>query len=267
MSKNTLVIVTGGIGESPLTAALSPEYVALRDKALEKTTSIVSVDSNEDAERGSLIAGLAKGLSNQIKKEKEEAKRPFLDINNALEEVMRQGTLPLNKEVARIEGLIGAFKLKQQQEYEAAQRRAREEAARQQREADEIARKAREVQAAIDNAKNADAKAAAEAQAATLRRQQLQHEIEQAENEAEHEAAIVAPVKVQGSSIKPTYNVEVIDVKALYESYPEAVTLTVKMSVLNDAVRAGRLVIPGCKITEKVSAVARSISPSLTLND
>ena len=237
------------------TISLSPEAVQLRDQKVVEAQGIIQVTSAQEEQIALAKAGELKGISKACERNREEIKAPALAIGRLIDDNAKSFSGPLKTESDRLESLCGAFRQIERDKVLAYEREAEKERQR----LAEIERQRAQAEIAAAQAKTKKERLAAELKAEELREQQLNAELEQA---AKIPAPIVAPAPAVGGSVKPEFDIEVVNIDALFVAYPDAVELVVKKSVLNDLVyRRGIQNIPGVKLTPKVTVRARAAAP------
>jgi hypothetical protein len=165
---------------------INAETVALAEdrKAQALSTKVVSADTAESAGR---LSKDIRALANLIDKNREQVKRPFLELGRQIDAEAKRAMTPLAEAAAHLDAQVQAWVRTQEE----AARKVREEEARKQREAEEAAARARaEEQRKADEA----AAAARAAQEAAARAEQAKTKAarEKAQREAEEQAAKAA---------------------------------------------------------------------------
>ena len=215
--------------------AVPSELVDGRDKMLARARFCQRITSVDGMQRAILLAGDIKRMARSVEERRRELLKPIEAATKRLNEAVRGVTDPMMAEVKRIEGLASEWK--------------RQDDAR-------IARERRE----------------AEERAAEERKRQLEAEQKAREAGAPPPVATIEPIgrlisgsamapqvirKLEGASITPTWDFEVLDVWRLAQHDRSAVEITVRKSVVNGWIRAGSREIPGCRVFEVTKVVAR----------
>lgn len=261
MSEQKPLILVDGVA-STITAELSPEYIALRDSTLEKTAAIVlEPTTDEEAQAAMNVSNVARGFVKTIEDEREKFKRPILDAGSLLDKVAKQGKQLVQKEIERIEDLVGCYVLKKRKAAERAAQEARERELAAAREQERLQREAAEAANRAAQAKTKAAREKAEAEAAKLRKQQMALAIAQAEEEPH---VPETPTALKGAAIKSDWNIQITDLHALYAYNRDAVKLEPLMSVVRQMIERGET-IPGVTYSEKARIDGRANQSNIAL--
>lgn len=215
--------------------AVPAELVEGRDKMLARARFCRQITSADGMQRAITLAGDLKRMAKGVEERRRELLKPVEAATKRLNEALRAVTDPMVTEAKRIESMAGEWK--------------RQDDAR-------IARERRE----------------AEEKAAEERRKQLEAEQKARETGAPQPVAVMEPIgrlisggpmapqvirKVEGASVTPTWDFEVLDVWKLAQHDRSAVDISVRKSVVNAWIRAGAREIPGCRVFEITKVVAR----------
>lgn len=244
------------IAVSDISILIAEEHTKNRDALILASQKITEV--NEDNLQAVIsTGGQIKAILKMVENERKRVKDPVLNLGRAIDAAASNFTDSLKKESNRLDTLAGVYAAKKREEERA-----------------EAARKAEEARNAEDERLKAikeaeEAKRIAEKSLANAGDESDKEKAEIALMEAEiaQEEAFSQPVEVpeevqktgiRGASIRPKYDVELLDIKALYEAYPQAVEMTMKKSVVNDLISKGITDIPGVKLTEQVKVNIRA---------
>lgn len=238
-------------------------------EALSKTKAVTEVTDAFTQQRAINAVAIAKGLMKEVQQSREEVKRPIIDIGKEIDKVAVEFCMPLTFEVTRIELLIAEF---QRSEADRIEGEKQSRLAQQLKEQQETLRLQREQQEATDRLAKATTKAArelAEKTAHEIAVQQAELEINQQE-QASNE--ITTAPKVEGGSVRKTFDFEVVDIAALYAKHPDCVKMEPKkreIAVLIEACQrshpSGPINIPGLKVTENLKVSVRSVPTAIAL--
>jgi hypothetical protein len=233
------VIEVAKVGD--ITILIDPSAVARKQEALE-TAALIDLPITAPSAQQLVIGAVAqlKAYANGVEKSRKIVKQPFWDAGKAIDAKAAEETAEVNKEIARLEGALGAYQ-KQLDGEAAAARRAQEEAdrkrqaaidaqlAEEQRLRDEADAAARKAQEAAANATTALQKARAENERLQSELKQRQADAIANERRAQVSAAdfqpaapgatVVAQPKPAGMAIRPEYEIEVTDIEALYRAH------------------------------------------------
>ncbi len=256
-----------------MSAIATPVTIERRDILLSRAKAITAITGEAQVKEVTEIAGLMKGLRNDVEAGRRQLKEPVLVIEAAIDGVAKSTMTEALSEMTRLEGLLGAYHAEQERlrkaeirRQEEDARRAREEAERKAKEAQEAADKARkEAEAAVSSDGKEDLVAALDKEIAAE---------EAAEKAREAAAAVTAPVymppvaavpKVSGAAVKTQWDYEVVDISALYQALPVCVELKARPMAIKDAIKsaeqhAGGLPfsIPGLKLFKSTKVATRA---------
>lgn len=214
------------------------EALRLKHELCDAAEGIVMVEDHP----GALLAKETRDSINEvlkaIEKNRKEVKAPILKAGDAVDDAAKAYVLELKGAMGRIDGLLGEFARAEDIKRQEALRLAQQQAMEAQRLEQERIRKDQEAERLLIGAQNAAAEAetakqrreAAKAEAEALERQRqadaLMRQTVTAQQEAYHSSQIAAQSRVAG--VRPKLDFTVLDVKKLYEAYPQFVELTPK---------------------------------------
>lgn len=214
------------VGSAEVT--LLPDAQETRNLLLNQARTVTTVDDEFTAE---CAADVLKNLSAAVRDmeaARKVVKAPVLDLGKRIDSVAKNWATGLQAEEKRIKRVLG--------DYQAAERRKREEAERAAREAEaEAKRKAEEALAAGDveaASKAADEVAASKAQVAA----------------SSH--------KIEGVSVRETWKFEVVDVEALFKAAPHLCKIEPNNGLIRETIKVDQS-IPGLRIWKEATSYAR----------
>lgn len=260
-------------GVREITISIPKEKIEERDKLIAACATIAAIDSKEAANNAVLAVGPLKLLAREAEKDRKEFKAPILEAGRLIDSTIEAFLKPSQAQVKRIEEALAAFNEKERKAAEAEQKRQAEEAARIERERQaEIARIQAEKEKAEREAAEAAQKGDTQAAAEAARRQEELEQAELAAELAQTEAApivhAVAETKISGSSVRVSYDFEVIDIAALYKTHPHLVDLSIRRADTKAFINipnVDRKAIPGIRVFEatSVSVKASKAAPAI----
>lgn len=258
-----------------LAAIATPATIERRDILLGRAKEIAHVTGDDDVKVATEVAGLLKGLRNDIERARKLIKDPALDICRAIDGVAIEIKADAETEMNRLERLMGDYALRKAQERVAEQRRLEEEARREREKAEREAAEARRIEE--------EARAKAEAvgvksdtsEADLLEALEAEEKAEEAaaraaEAEAHAATPVYAPViardeKIAGAAVAKDWDYEIVDIAALYAAKPECVELKPRASIIKAIIKtaaeqaAGNpFHIPGLRVSPKVKVATRA---------
>jgi len=208
---------------------------------------ITKVSNPQEQDEAVRVAGLIKKFVNEVESQRQDSKRPVLDLGRMLDEKIKGFIHKSQNALAGITPLIATY---QESERIKAQR-IRDEEEKKRREALE---KAQEEEAALQR-KIAESKSA-------LEQEKLEIELEKKkesfrETIVESHATVVEskPFKSKGMAVSKEYDFEVLDIHALYRANPAFVKLEANKVVIKSMLRQGMKECPGLKIFEAETKV------------
>lgn len=266
-----------------------------RDRLLALARKGASITDGASATRAADVLKALKGFSRTIEASRKDAKAPVLVFVAELDGLAKKLTDDIEREAARIAGLIGAWTAQQNRIAEEARRAAyekeqqirREAEAKEREEAERLAAEqrardeaARKVQAELDakaaraRTEAGRAKALAEAEAARVKAEAdqkaaearalaegLKRDEEQALaiGKAHASAAVVVQAKPSGIAAKRSPKFKVVNLHDLYAAAPYLVNLEPNTAAINNAIKglAEGQKLPGIEWWFETSAVVR----------
>lgn len=258
-----------------LAAILTPVTIERRDILIARAAKITVITNADQIPLATEIAGLLKGLRNNIEEDRERLQEPVLAIQRAINSVAGEAKDKAVFEMKRLERLMSDFIAEQERQRQAEQRR-RDEEARIQKEAAE--RTAREAQEAAEKLrKDAEALQAEAASGnsdlfAALDAETRASEAESAAATATAQAATPVFVKqvqeapkVSGAAVSHGWDFDVTDIAALFAHSPACVELSPRKTVINGIIKAAAqqaggqtFTIPGLRIYPKANVATRA---------
>lgn len=245
-----------------------------KNSLLHRSGLIEQVTNPQELEQAREVVAEIKKAVNDVEKARVEWTAPFLATQRALKSKADEWRFELDEDIKALESLISGY-IQYEHEKAAALQRAAEAEARRAREEQE--RAAREEQARIAELqrqreqvemralelKTRAAREKALINAMNLRKEQEALELERLERETEPVATIVAPAPVletRGIQVRPTFEITVTDIHALYAWNRNFVTLEAKKGLLNSLVNDhdGEIAIPGVEIKKILKTNVRS---------
>ncbi len=258
-----------------LEAIATPATIERRDILLCRAAQLISVTSEEDVKLATEIAGLLKGLRNDVEDARKKLKDPVLTIGKAIDGVASEVGGKATDEMERLERLMGNYVAEKERQRQEENRRREQEARRAQEAAEREAQQARENEERLRreveamNAKaqtgEVDLLAALDAEARAEEASALA-----ATATAQAEVTVFAPIapaeqKVTGAAVAKSWDHEVTDIAALYAAKPECVELRERVSVIKAVIKAAAqqaggktFTIPGLRISPKVNVTTRA---------
>lgn len=269
---SNLILVSGVPGVS---VTIGSQAYTDRQTALDDARMVRAV--TDQFGQGSAVDALraVKTLIAETEKARKAVKAPVLDLGKRIDTLAAEFTGELEREAARLSGLLTGYELEQrriaaeeQRKRDEAEHKAREESARiererqeaearARREAEEAERKAREAGDAEARKAAAEARAKADAEAARVAAERAK-----AEADARIAAALAAqnaPVveRAQGQVVSDRWTFDVVDVRALAAACPDLVTITPKRADILALIRSGTREIAGLTIRKETSVSVR----------
>jgi hypothetical protein len=233
---------------NPNAQLLAPDAKAKRDELIERSSAIERVAGESSQKVALSLLGEVTKMADDAESVRKTAKDPFFKFGKRIDETVAEFCKKLIAEKARLKQALGAYQLEQ----------------------DRIAREARLKQEA-ELAKLQAERKAAELAVAHAQTQEQVHQAQEAILAADVKAAeaiMQAPAvevkKPEGATVIRGWEVEVVDIVALYKTFPECVELKPKKLIINDVVKRLAATIPegqvpqmpGCKVTPKANVSA-----------
>lgn len=209
---------------------LLPSAIETRDRLLKEAASISSVSDSFEAD---IAADTLKSITlstRQIEQARKAVKAPVLELGKKIDACAKEFSERLKEEESRIGRLLG--------NYEAIERKKKQEAERKARE--EEARKRAEAEARIRAGEDA---------------QKVEEEVTKEIIETKVEVS-TASYRPEGTSVRETWQFEVTDINALFAAHPDLVVL----SPNNTAIRAiikHKQDIPGIRCWKEAKSYIR----------
>lgn len=247
---SNLILVSGVPGVS---VTIGSQAYTDRQTALDDARMVRAVSDQFGQESAVDALRAVKALIAETEKARKAVKAPVLDLGKRIDTLASEFTGELEREAARLSGLLTAYELEQrriaaeeQRKRDEAERKAREEAARIERERQEAERKA--LQSGDTEARQAAARIAAERA--------------KAEADARIAAAVAAqnaPVveRAQGQVVSDHWTFDVVDIHALAAACPDLVTITPKRADILALIKSGTREIAGLTIRQETSVSVR----------
>jgi hypothetical protein len=237
---DTLEIVVSGSLPSPQ-IELSPAAFNARTLALEASGRIKAIASVSDLDAAAGALTKLKSLTRLVEDSRKEVKAPVLEVGRRIDGIAKDYLTPLEAEAKRLSVIVGSYQEAQRRKAE----KEREEAAKAQ--ADAIAEM---------NAKQAEAVANGDEEAADAARAEAADKIA-----ASQLAAINAEgPKPDGITSRTSWKFEVVDIAALYAARPELVVLQPHNAAIRAVVKMGAK-IPGLRVWQEAAAIVRVSAP------
>lgn len=237
---DTLEIVVSGSLPSPQ-IELSVAAFNARTLALEASGRIKAIASVADLDSAAAALTKLKALTRSVEDSRKEVKAPVLEVGRRIDAVAKDYLTPLESEAKRLSVIVGSYQEAQRRKAE----KEREEAARAQAEA-----------LAEMNAKQAEAIAQGDEQAADAARAEAAEKIA-----ASQLAAINAEgPRPEGITSRTSWKFEVVDIAALYAARPELCVITPNNAAIRAVVKTGAK-IPGLRVWQEAAAIVRVAGP------
>ena len=258
-----------------LDAIATPATVERRDILLGRAKAMTVIASDGEVKTATEIAGLLKGLRNDVESARHRIKKPVITIGKAIDAVAAELAGEAVNEILRLERLMGNFAAEKERQRQEDNRRRAEEVRRAQEAADREAVQAREAE---DNRRREADELTAKAEAgevdlfAALDAETRADEAASVAASATAQAAapiyasiVTAAPKFAGAAVAKDWDFEVIDIVALYASNPSCVELkehrgAIKAAIQSAAQQAGgkTFTIPGLRISPKFNITTRA---------
>lgn len=254
--------------------AISSDSVKYKTELLLAAHEVGQVTNPQELEAARAVVAEIKKAVKSAEEARVALTKPFLDTQRALMTKADEWRKELDIWVKNLEDRISYYIRREQEReeaiYQAAraeERKRQEEAARVEREEQnrlaELKRQEEEAKARALRLKTKFAQDKAAAEALALRKQQDTLELERLEREPEPVVTIVArqpTLDTRGIQVRPTYEITVTDVHALYAWSRNLVTLEAKKGLLNSLANDhdGKIKIPGVEIKEVLKTNVRS---------
>jgi hypothetical protein len=237
---DTLEIVVSGSLPSPQ-IELSVAAFNARTLALEASGRIKAIASVADLDSAAAALTKLKALTRSVEDSRKEVKAPVLEVGRRIDAVAKDYLTPLESEAKRLSVIVGSYQEAQRRKAE----KEREEAARAQAEA-----------LAEMNAKQAEAIAQGDEEAADAARAEAADKIA-----ASQLAAINAEgPRPEGITSRTSWKFEVVDIAALYAARPELCVITPNNAAIRAVVKMGAK-IPGLRVWQEAAAIVRVAGP------
>ena len=237
---DTLEIVVSGSLPSPQ-IELSTAAFNARTLALEASGRIKAIASVSDLDAAAAALTKLKSLTRLVEDSRKEVKAPVLEVGRRIDGIARDYLTPLEAEAKRLSVIVGSYQEAQRRKAE----KEREEAARAQAEA-----------LAEMNAKQAEAIAQGDEEAADAARAEAADKIA-----ASQLAAINAEgPRPEGITSRTSWKFEVADIAALYAARPELCVVTPNNAAIRAVVKTGAK-IPGLRVWQEAAAIVRVAGP------
>lgn len=214
---------------------LAQESLIAQEKILAQASQIKSVDNAFEAQVAADVMKEAAKITKEVEAARKSIKEPVLELGRKIDKASKDFCLQLNAEKTRLSRALGL--------YQEAQRKIAERA---RKEAEEAVRKA-------------EAEARMSAGAALIEKGEAAFDEEvkkgaEIVKKAKEEIAEIKSNEPTGLKFVKKKVYEVTDIKKLYESHPDLVTLTDNKSMINAFIKT-RDFVPGLKITEEVKSI------------
>lgn len=214
----------------PVVLGLEPSLPKEAQAALDAAGKIQKIVSRLSLGPAIAAAGRMKGIAKSIETARRAKLKPIEDAIKALNKLCKEITDPLRAEIDRLERAAGAFQADQD-------RKAR------------IAAEAAEAAAERDRSE----------QTQVISRDSIDQTLSAATLVAPPVVApAVIPKAVKGASTERFWDWELVDAWELAKHSKDAVDIKVKASVVNAWVKAGSREIPGIRIFENTTVVAKA---------
>lgn len=255
-----------GIGHNaaPLAEVLAEESRALAIRADELVSAAqrARADSDDTAGRCVTLAKMLKAHMQDVDKQREATKKPFLEGGRTVDAHYSKLLLPLSKAATDVVALLDTYRRKKEAEAAAERKKLEEEAAAQRKAAEEAeqARQAAEAKALASDSARASEKARREALEAETEAQRLAAAA--AAKAAQAAATVAAPVASDfGKAHRRTFwKVEITDLTVALRharKVNEAALRDCVLDIYQRQVKAGARELPGASVVEDSLTVVR----------
>lgn len=239
--------------------SITTEALLRKDNALHESRMVVVVNSAESQEIAVGSLSVLKRFRKDLESSREAIKKPVLDLGRRIDAKAKEVALDVDKEIARIEGLVREFQREELARAERA-RVAAEKMARAKREREEAeARRLEEERLRLER-EAADSEDAEEARMLAAKASAAAEMADEHAARAEQVIArtVAAPPKASGMSVQKVWKFRVTDVSALYGDRPDLCVLEASASRINAAIREGLRTCPGLEIYEDIATSVRA---------
>lgn len=226
METQTQLIKVGDLAETEVT--LLPDAIALRDDLLEQAGEITAVTDALDAEEAANVLRSITKATKDVENARKAVKSPVLDLGKRIDGIAKEFSGNLDTEKNRISRLLG--------DYEAGERRKRQEAERVARQAE-----AERLMAADQAAREGD-KSAMEDAAKDIA------EIRSQSHSVAH--------RPEGTGVRETWCFELEDIEALYKAAPYLCKIEPDGTAIRAAIKKNQN-IPGLRIWKEAKSYVR----------
>lgn len=232
--------ITGG---ADICTFVTPEGEEKKTEALELASAVTAVSNEPQAELAAQAMRDLQEIIRLAEKSRVAIKEKPMALCRLIDKMAGDFSAGLEQEMARIKGLVQAYKMKQLE----AQRKAEAEQRDKQRQIE------LERQRALEEVRKAEREADAAARKEAVQKANL---LVQQKKEV---AAAPLPVvtKQAGTAAKAVWKFEVVDIEQVFKARPDFVVLSPNNAVIRDAIRAGHRDCPGLMIWEEMSVSVR----------
>lgn len=243
------LLVVPAVGTSP-TLAISDEAQQLKSRLLITAAATGVITSESERDRAIKVAGNIQAHVKDVEAERIKVKKPFFQTGQAIDVIARDHVTSLNTELRRINGLVGQFEFDRKETARLAEEELRKE---QERLAALVAASQDQLElSAEDKGRNLEAALAAEEQ------------LDGAAERLEKLRVAADAAKPTGGALRKDWDIEVLDIKALYAAHPQCVELTARNMAIKDLLKTG-ITPAGVRATPKVAYAARATTTRGTL--
>lgn len=237
---DTLEIVVSGSLPSPQ-IELSPAAFNARTLALEASGRIKAIASVADLDAAAVALTKLKALTRSVEDSRKEVKAPVLEVGRRIDAVAKDYLTSLESESKRLSVIVGSYQ-------EAQRRKAEKER--------EAAAKAQADAIAEMNAKQAEAVANGDEEAADAAR------AEAADKIAASQLAVIEAEgpRPEGITSRTSWKFEVVDIAELHAARPELCVITPNNAAIRAVVKMGAK-IPGLRVWQEAAAIVRVAAP------
>jgi len=244
------LLVVPHVTETP-TLSISDEGQRIKQELIEKAKPIQTIWNEKGRDSAITVASTIKGHLKLVEASRVEVKKPFLEVSRDIDATSAMHVKELEGELRRINRLVGQFE---------------EDRESKSREAAEALRKEQERLAAIvlqpDNELELQNLSDEERGKRLRERLAAEEQLEATEQQAAQVTAAAVAQKPTGGALRRDWDIEVLDIKALYAAHPQCVELTPRNLAIKDLLKAG-IEPAGVRATPKVDYAARAKTPRL----
>lgn len=252
------------LDKARLMVSITPKANQIRAELLALAESVREVTTDDQMNEAIGIAGGLKGLIRQVEASRKDIQEPLRVAERNINDVAKKYCDRVKAAAATLERMAGEYKAEQDRKAEVARQELARIAEESRRAEQELAKKAQEALLAAEAAKDPYTQNELRQRATDLEIEAGEVADQFAQKFEAADAAAPVEAKPLGAAVVQDYDIQIVDLRALYAAYPQCVSLSPRLLAIKDLIRVGKLDIPGVKLTPRTRVVSRVSMPRIS---